>query len=74
MAPNKPDVLQVVLVKIVTKILFWQCAKCALTEASSWLKKLENGKNWGIWYNTGHLKVLLVHNILPHPATAGEIM
>jgi len=25
-APNKPSVLQSVLVKIVTEILFWQCA------------------------------------------------
>ena len=25
-APNKPSVLQAVLVKIVTEILFWQCA------------------------------------------------
>jgi len=30
-------------------------------------------KNWRIWYKTGQLEVLMVHDLLPHPATAGEI-
>ena len=30
-------------------------------------------KNWRIWYKIGQLEVLSVHDLLPHPATAGEI-
>ena len=30
-------------------------------------------KNWRIWYKTGQMEVLSVHDLLPHPATAGEI-
>ena len=33
-------------------------------------EKLENCKNWRIRYKTRHLKVLLVHDLLPHHATA----
>jgi len=30
-------------------------------------------KNWRTWYKTGQLEVLTVHDLLAHPATAGEI-
>jgi len=36
-------------------------------------KKTGGSKNWRIWYKTGQLEVLPVHDLLPHPATAGEI-
>jgi len=35
-APNKPSVLQAVLVKIVTEILFWQCAFGEAMKQPSW--------------------------------------
>jgi len=37
-------------------------------------EKTGESKNWRIWYKTGRLEVLSVHDLLPLPATAGEIM
>jgi len=63
-------------------VLFtWQIEKCkhftwiilGCNLVVTGLEKLENGQNWRIWYKTGQLEVLSVHDLLPHPATAGEI-
>jgi len=43
-------------------------------QRASNLEKLENGKIWRFWCKTSHFEVLLVHDLLQHLATAGEIL
>jgi len=37
------------------------------------VKKIGDWKNWRFWYKTTDFEILLVHDLLQHLATAGQI-